>query len=161
MDSVTTGEPPTGGLALMALDDVAPRNCTIADSLAILGERWTLLAIREMVYGAHRFDQIVGFTGVSRDILSDRLRKLEQHGVVERRQYLDHPVRYEYHLTEAGQDLAPVLMALANWGAKWAPNPDSTRSFVHDCGHPPALVWSCEACGRAVTPENVTPLPVA
>jgi DNA-binding HxlR family transcriptional regulator len=98
------------------------QGCSLAAALALLGERWTLLAVREMGrYDVHRFDQIAAFTGASRDILADRLRKLTKAGVVERRQYSEHPPRYEYHLTEAGQELRPALRALTEWGEKWVP----------------------------------------
>jgi DNA-binding HxlR family transcriptional regulator len=93
--------------------------CPIAASLEVLGERWTLLAIREMSYGEHRFDRMAAFTGASRDILADRLRKLEAAGVVERHQYHERPPRYEYHLTEAGKALEPLLKGLFDWGRTW------------------------------------------
>jgi DNA-binding HxlR family transcriptional regulator len=99
----------------------SPRACPITSSLRILGERGTLLAIREISYGVHRFQQIARFTGVSPDVLADRLRKLETAGVIERRRYSERPPRYEYHLTcDAGEELRPVLRALAEWGTKWA-----------------------------------------
>lgn len=99
----------------------SPRACPITSALKILGERGTLLAIREISYGEHRFQQIARYTGVSPDILADRLRKLETAGVIERRQYNEHPPRYEYHLTpDAGEELRPVLRALAQWGTRWA-----------------------------------------
>jgi DNA-binding HxlR family transcriptional regulator len=100
-----------------------PRECPVADALKIIGERWTLLAVRELKYGVHRFDQITRNTGASRDILADRLRKLEADGVVTRVRYCERPPRYEYHLTQAGQDLAPVLESLAGWGKRWARRP--------------------------------------
>jgi DNA-binding HxlR family transcriptional regulator len=99
----------------------SPRACPITSSLRILGERGTLLVIREINYGVHRFQQIARFTGLSPDVLADRLRKLESAGVIERRQYSERPPRYEYHLTrDAGEELRPVLRALAEWGTKWA-----------------------------------------
>lgn len=77
--------------------------------------------IREINYGVHRFQQIARFTGLSPDVLADRLRKLESADVIERRQYCERPPRYEYHLTrDAGEGLRPVLRALAEWGTKWA-----------------------------------------
>lgn len=99
----------------------SPRACPITSSLRILGERGTLLAIREINYGVHRFQQIARYTGLSPDVLADRLRKLESAGVIERRQYSERPPRFEYHLTrDAGEELRPVLRALAEWGTKWA-----------------------------------------
>ncbi|WP_228032572.1 helix-turn-helix domain-containing protein [Mycolicibacterium sp. P9-22] len=126
-----------------------PRACPIAASLDILGERWTLLAVREISYGTHRFDKIAKYTGASRDILTDRLHKLVDAGVLERRQYSERPPRYEYHLTEAGSELAPVLTALTIWGNKWAPDAPYT-STVHDCGQPLAVHMVCDHCGGGV-----------
>jgi DNA-binding HxlR family transcriptional regulator len=134
----------------MADRPVAVRPCSVAASLEVLGERWSLLVIRELGYGVHRFERLVGFTGASRDILADRLRKLEAAGVVERRQYSEHPPRYEYHLTEAGRELFPVMMSLAQWGAKWANQPKAAR-LTHDCGHALEVDLICRHCGTPVT----------
>ncbi len=76
----------------------------------MIGEKWSLLVVRELAYGVHRFDSIVRNTGAPRDILTNRLRRLESAGVVEKRQYLEHPPRFEYHLTEAGRELRPILL---------------------------------------------------
>ncbi len=92
----------------------------------------------------------------SRDILADRLRKLEAAGVVERRQYSEHPPRHEYHLTEAGLELFPVLLALHQWGDKWAvDNPVLTRR--HTCGQPIQVDLVCHHCGRPVTYDTIHP----
>jgi DNA-binding HxlR family transcriptional regulator len=125
------------------------RPCPIAASLEILGERWSLLAIREMNYGVHRFEQITNRTGASRDILADRLRKLESAGVVERRQYSAHPPRFEYHLTRAGKELRPVLLALTQWGSKWAQDPP-TATTEHECGHRLEVDQVCRHCGEPI-----------
>lgn len=143
------------GIEIMAEQPLLPRPCSVAAALDILGERWTLLAIREMAYGVHRFDQITAYTGASRDILASRLRKLEQRGIVERRQYNEHPPRFEYHLTEAGEDLVPVLRALRQWGDRWAVE-ESSVSFQHDCGHRLEVDQICRACGEVVRAENLT-----
>jgi DNA-binding HxlR family transcriptional regulator len=136
--------------AQAASQSVEPRSCPIAASLQILGERWTLLAIREINYGVHRFEQITGYTGASRDILADRLRKLERAGVIERRQYSEHPPRFEYHLTAAGEELRPVLLTLAQWGEKWVEGKPAT-SFTHVCGHPLEVDHVCRQCGEVIT----------
>jgi DNA-binding HxlR family transcriptional regulator len=132
-----------------------PRLCSIAGSLRILGERWALLAIRELTYGVHRFDWIAGYTGASRNILADRLRALEDAGIVERRQYSQRPPRFEYHLTEAGAELAPVLLALSQWGDKWTSDPP-VHSFDHDCGHALRAEYRCAHCHEVVEPDSVT-----
>ncbi len=124
----------------------SPRPCTVAAALNVLGEKWSLLVIRELAFRVHRFDAIAKNTGAPRDILTSRLRRLEAAGVVERRQYHDHPVRFEYHLTEAGNELRPVLLSLAQWGERWAA--EATVAFTHSCGEDLDLVHTCRACGE-------------
>ncbi|HEY4453807.1 MAG TPA: helix-turn-helix domain-containing protein [Pseudonocardiaceae bacterium] len=143
------------GITVMAEQKPAPRPCSVAAALEILGERWTLLAVREMSYGVHRFDQITAFTGASRDILAARLRKLEQHGIVERRRYNEHPPRYEYHLTDAGAELVPILRALHQWGDRWAVAKPAVL-FWHDCGHQLEVDQVCRACGHVVRTDDLT-----
>src|SRR5690348_18370530 len=82
-----------------------PRECSIARTLDVVGEKWALLAIREVFLGNHRFDEMIRRTGAPRDTLAARLRTLVTAGVLERRQYCEHPARFEYHLTEAGREL--------------------------------------------------------
>ena len=93
----------------------APRVCPIADALEVVGERWSLLVLRELAFGVHRFQDIQVNTGAPRETLALRLRKLEEAGVIERRQYSDRPPRYEYLPTDAGRGLYPVLTALRVW----------------------------------------------
>ena len=95
---------------------MTPRPCTAAAALGVIGEKWSLLVVRELAFGVHRFDSIVHNTGAPRDILTNRLRHLESAGVVEKRQYNERPPRFEYHLTSRGRDLAPVVDAMATWG---------------------------------------------
>jgi DNA-binding HxlR family transcriptional regulator len=125
----------------------------MAAALQILGERWSFLALREMAYGVHRFDQIAGYTGASRDILADRLRKLEAAGVVERRQYSEHPPRFEYHLTASGKELRPIMLSLRQWGSRWVVEPGvewKDSQIVHTCGHPLEVDHVCHHCGEVV-----------
>ena len=95
-----------------------PRVCSIADALDVVGERWSLLVLRELGFGVRRFSDILINTGAPRETLALRLRTLEEHGIIERRRYQEHPPRDEYHLTEAGEELLPVLGALRAWGAR-------------------------------------------
>jgi DNA-binding HxlR family transcriptional regulator len=95
-----------------------PRICSIADALEVVGERWSLLVLREIGFGVHRFKDIQVNTGAPRETLALRLRKLEEAGVIERRRYCDHPPRDEYLLTDAGRELTPVLGALRAWGER-------------------------------------------
>ncbi len=98
----------------------APRVCPIANTLDIVGERWTLLVLRELGFGVTRFKAIAANTGAPRETLSLRLRKLEEHGLIERVRYSEHPPRDEYALTSAGRDILPVLRALREWGERHA-----------------------------------------
>jgi DNA-binding HxlR family transcriptional regulator len=98
----------------------APRACGIADALELVGDRWALLALREIGFGVTRFNDIQVNTGAPRASLSARLRGLEAGGLIERRRYCEHPPRDEYRLTEAGRDLAPVLRELRIWGERHA-----------------------------------------
>src|SRR3954462_3920374 len=134
---MTDTEPPAG-IRLADLP-VAVRPCSLAAALDVLGERWSLLALREIGYGVHRFARIAGYTGASRDILADRLRKLEDAGVIERRQYSEHPPRYESPPTEAGRDLPPTLLSLAQWGGQCIEGGPSV-DFQHECGHDAEIV---------------------
>src|SRR5215472_7110673 len=93
-----------------------PRECSVARTLEIVGEKWALLAVREIFLGNRRFDEMVRRIGAPRDTLASRLRALTGAGVLERRQYCEHPARFEYFLTDAGRDLYPVVLTLMRWG---------------------------------------------
>jgi len=135
-------------------EELPGRPCSVAAALNLVGEKWALLAVREIAFGNKRFDVIARNTGAPRDRLAARLRTLEAAGVVTRRPYSEHPPRYEYELTESGQELRAVLMALRTWGDKWAVDaPPSV--FRHTCGHTldPAVV--CRHCGEEVDPDDL------
>jgi DNA-binding HxlR family transcriptional regulator len=149
---MTDANPRTG--IHMAELPLEVRPCSLAAALDVLGERWSLLALREIGYGVHRFARIAGYTGASRDILADRLRKLEAAGVIERRQYSEHPPRHEYHFTEAGRELSPAMLALSQWGDKWAVDtPALTRR--HTCGQPLQVDLLCHHCGQPVNHDTI------
>jgi DNA-binding HxlR family transcriptional regulator len=144
-----------GGELVLADLPLEVRPCSVAAALEIIGERWSLLAIREIGYGVHRFARIAAYTGASRDMLADRLRKLEAAGIIERRQYSEHPPRFEYHLTQAGRELFPVMLALRQWGDKWAVDKPAIE-VVHDCGHELVADPACQHCGKPVRREDLT-----
>src|ERR1700749_5265467 len=96
------------------------RPCPVASTMALIGEKWSMLALREVFLGNHRFNDIARNTGAPRDRLAARLRALEAGGVITRRQYSQRPPRYEYELTEAGRELRTVITALRAWGDKGA-----------------------------------------
>ena len=93
--------------------------CAIAQALSVVGDVWSLLIVRDVAGGTHRFDDLLAESGISRKVLAQRLVSLVEGGVLEKSRYLEHPPRYEYHLTAAGQGLVPVLIALQNWGTRF------------------------------------------
>lgn len=129
------------------------RPCSIAAALQVVGERWALLAIREISLGNRRFGQLARNTGAPRDVLTARLRALEAAGVLTRRTYQEHPPRFEYRLTEAGRDLVPVLNALRSWGDHWLVD-EPPMVVEHACGHPLHVLARCAHCGEDLDPHD-------
>jgi DNA-binding HxlR family transcriptional regulator len=136
-----------------------PRECSVARTLDIVGEKWALLAVREVFLGDRRFDEMVRRTGAPRDTLAARLRTLTSAGILERRQYSAHPARFEYHLTEAGRDLYPVIVTLMQWGDRYLAGADGPPLVLqHDCGARLAAQVVCPACGQPVQARRTRPL---
>src|SRR6266700_5560081 len=96
--------------------DYEGQNCSIARALEVVGERWTLLIIRDVLLGLHRFDQLQESLGIARNVLTDRLNRLVDEGVLERVPYSERPERFEYRLTNKGRELGVPLLALMQWG---------------------------------------------
>ncbi len=114
--------------------------CPVARTLDVIGERWSILIIRELIFGKTRFSEFQEqLPGIPVRILSDRLKKLEAFGVVERSVYSQHPLRAEYHLTEKGRSLSPVLKALLDWGMEHTLSPGQ-RAVVRR--HVPAEIFA-------------------
>lgn len=134
------------------------RPCSVAAALQLVGDRWALLVVRELLLGNHRFDELARNTGAPRDRLAARLRDLESGGVIERRRYQERPTRFEYHLTEAGWDLGPVILALHAWGDKWAVA-ETPMVFHHTCGEQLTVAITCPQCGPVLNPAQITPEP--
>ena len=135
--------------------------CSIARSLEIVGERWALLILREVFLGIRRFDQMQQHLGIARNILSDRLRTLVDHGILEPRLYQERPPRYEYRLTEKGIDLYPALMMLMAWGDKHLSGKGGPALTLEHktCGHETTLAVACGECGERVTARDMRPMP--
>ena len=134
-----------------------PRACSIARTLDVVGEKWALLAVREVFLGNRRFDQMIRRTGAPRDTLTARLRTLVDAGILARRQYSDHPQRFEYHLTAAGADLYPVILSLLRWGDEHLAGPEGPPLVLeHGCGHRLVPQITCQACGEVVDPADTT-----
>lgn len=126
----------------------------MASALGVVGDRWSLLAVREVLFGNHRFSEIARNTGAPRDRLSVRLKELVAAGVLETRQYQDNPVRLGYHLTQAGRELTPVLNALLEWGDKWAV--DEPPVTIRHHGHKLQTRTVCATCGERVHQRDIT-----
>jgi len=140
----------------MRLTSLSEWNCSIARTLDVVGEWWTLLILRDAFRGTRRFDDFQASLGIARSVLTARLTRLTEHGVLERRAYSQHPPRYEYRLTEKGRDLFPVIAALLAWGDRWAPAAGGPPvQLVHDsCGQVTAPVLTCPHCQGEVSAAN-------
>jgi DNA-binding HxlR family transcriptional regulator len=139
--------------------------CSVARTLEIAGEWWTFLILRDLFQGVRRFDDMQRRTGIARNILSDRLRTLVEHGIIERRLYQERPERFEYRLTEKGIDLYPVLVTLMAWGDRWAAGEEGPPVILNHkgCGHDVMPGLSCPDCGQAIGARDMTwrPSPAA
>lgn len=134
----------------------ADMECSVARTLEVVGEWWTMLVIREAFNGVRRFDDFQSRLGIARNVLAARLQSLVDHGVLERRQYQDRPPRCEYRLTEKGRDLYPVLIAMLTWGDKWTAGEDGPPlRLVHSCGHEPNATLVCSHCGEKLEARHV------
>ncbi len=133
------------------------QDCSIARTLEVIGERWTLLIVREAILGARRFEQFRNGLHIAPNVLTTRLERLTDDGVLERRRYQDRPERYEYTLTAKGMALAPVLFHLMKWGDRYAPSdkgaPMTTRH--RDCGGQVDAELSCDRCLQRVEFDDV------
>ena len=131
------------------------QRCPVAKTLEVIGDRWTLLVVRDLLPGARRFQDLQAtLPGIAPNILSTRLKLMEEHGLIARRFYSDHPPRAEYGLTEKGRELATVVGALAAWGGRHV---YKRARLVHaECGHPVSVGYYCQDCGKGVRGAGVT-----
>jgi DNA-binding HxlR family transcriptional regulator len=138
--------------------DYSGQNCSIAGTLELIGERWTLLILRDAFHRVRRFEDFQRRLGIARNVLSNRLQTLVDAGILERRLYQDHPARYEYRLTEKGIDLWPVLMALVHWGDKYVAENGPPIVIEHkECGGRVDDHLMCERCGKPLTARDAIP----
>ena len=143
----------------MKWDEIDQQVCSVARALSVVGERWTLLILRDAFMGTRRFDKFQHNLGITRHRLSERLAKLVEQGVLTKVPYHDRPLRYEYRLTRKGLALYPVLMTLARWGDEWMDAGEGAPvEYVHQkCGEQTHAVLTCSACGDPLRPEEVLP----
>ncbi|MEM7271625.1 MAG: helix-turn-helix domain-containing protein [Actinomycetota bacterium] len=141
-------------------EDIDADVCSIASTLDIIGDRWTLLILRDVFRGARRFSEIQADLGIAKNLLSDRLSRLVDHELLERVPYQDRPVRYEYRLTQKGADLSPALIALMRWGDRWYAANGAPTVLVHDrCGAPLDQSVTCPSCNEIVGPGHIRSRP--
>ncbi|MBV2355418.1 helix-turn-helix transcriptional regulator [Streptomyces sp. J2-1] len=133
--------------------DLPGRPCSLAAALQIVGDRWALTAVREVMLGNHRFRQIAKNTGAPTDRLAARLKDLVEKGVLERRPLPNEPHRDGYYLTDAGRELAVVTRALITWGDRWAVTAPPVRFRHHDHDYAPRTV--CAVCGEETHPADL------
>jgi DNA-binding HxlR family transcriptional regulator len=140
--------------------DIGNTTCPVARSLAIVGDRWTLLILRELFFGNGRFEEIQAQTEATSQMVSARLKRLEADGLVERHRYSERPPRYEYRLTEKGEAFYPVIMALRAWGETWLKGPDeevAVRFRHRACGSEVGFDSVCPSCGAVVGKDDLEP----
>jgi DNA-binding HxlR family transcriptional regulator len=132
-------------------------DCSVANALDVIGDRWSLLILRDAFLGVRRFDHWQRDLGIARNILAQRLDRLVEAEVLETRRYQDNPPRDEYVLTAKGKDLLDVLLTLWRWGDRWAPPPEEMhRDLIHlDCGEVTHAVPSCAHCGGELKRSNL------
>jgi len=133
------------------------QNCSIARSLEVLGDRWTILVMRDAFMRVRRFEDFQRNLGIARNVLTDRLGRLVEEGILERVPYHDRPARFEYRLTEKGVDLWPVMIALLQWGDRYySAETGPPRVIRHrGCGGEITRHLTCGACGAELGPRDV------
>ena len=145
----------------MKWEDLAAEPCSVARTVAVIGDRWTLLVLRDCFLGVRRFEAFQERLGISRTIIAERLKLLVDEGVLAKIPYQDRPVRHEYRLTEKGLALHPVIMSIVNWGDRFYAG-EAGAPLLHRhkaCGHDFHPVMTCSECGEAVGPRDVEPHP--
>ncbi|MGE8069151.1 winged helix-turn-helix transcriptional regulator [Pseudomonas sp. NPDC089569] len=143
----------------MAVKKTAPDTlCPIARAEDIVGDRWTVLVLRELFMRNHRYDEIQAQTGGTPQMVAARLKSLVSDAMVERRAYSERPLRYEYHLTAKGEAFYAVVLALRAWGETWCKSPQEGLAvrYTHQrCGHHAGLGPLCEHCGELLRREEL------
>lgn len=138
--------------------DLTRSLCPVARAELVVGDRWTVLVLRELFSGNHRFEEIQAQTTATPQMVAARLKQLEADGLVQRRPYSERPLRYGYHLTEKGDAFFPVILALRQWGETWVKSPKEGLSvnYTHaTCGKPAGLGTVCEGCGQPLRRKDL------
>lgn len=140
----------------MERSSFADFSCSIARTLDAVGEWWTILILRDLFLGFDRFDEIQRDLGVASNVLTARLKRLQEHGIVERHADAQDKRVVRYALTEQGRALYPVLLALTAWGDKYRAAPGQAPLHIRHtvCGHVTSAVAACAVCGEVLTMNN-------
>jgi DNA-binding HxlR family transcriptional regulator len=145
----------------MRWNDLAEERCSVARTVSVIGDRWTLLILRDCFLRVRQFEAFEARLGITRHILADRLKKLVAHGVLKKVPYQERPLRHEYRLTRKGLDLYPVLMSIVHWGDTYMAG-TAGRPMLHEhlpCGHQFDPVLTCSACAAQIDPREVRVMP--
>ncbi len=137
--------------------------CSVASTLDVVGDRWTMLVIRDALYGLRRFDEFQRDLGIARNVLTTRLQRLVENGVLEKVLYQEHPPRHEYHLTQKGRDLLPVVLTMMNWGQRYEAEDDGPPPQLHHlaCGGTDVKATIvCSSCGDELHLHEIVTDPV-
>jgi len=134
---------------------------SVSRALALIGDQWTLMILREALFGVRRYGQFARNLGIPRPTLSERLRSLVDSGLLERVRYARDPDRYEYRLTDAGRELFGAAALLMRWGDRYLAGPEGPPIVLrhHECGEIAEPTLVCGKCAKEITPYNVTPEP--
>ena len=144
----------------MELKSFAGMDCSVAQCLEVVGDRWTMLILRDAFMGVTRFEDLQRRLGISRNILQLRLSKLVDADVLVRVPYSEHPPRYDYRLTDKGRDLWPVLTAMRQWGDRYAAPAGPPVEIIHKtCSSRCDAVLVCDSCGERLGPRDVRAVP--
>jgi DNA-binding HxlR family transcriptional regulator len=140
--------------------DTSDWPCTIARSVAVFGDHWNILLIREACLGTRRFDAFQSALGIGRNMLTRRLNGLVDEGILTRVEYQQNPPRNEYRLTEKGRQAFSVLAAMAAWGEEWLVGPEGTPLILHhtSCDHDMHAVVACSECQQPIDVREVRAL---
>jgi DNA-binding HxlR family transcriptional regulator len=141
----------------MTRTDFAGVACSIARSAAIAGDPWVLLIVRDVALGLHRFDELQRDLGAATNVLSQRLERLVEGGLLQRERYSQRPDRFDYHLTDKGRDLVPILLALTAWGDRWEAGDAGPPLIIRHqtCGTHTQATVTCGSCGGELIAEQV------
>lgn len=144
----------------MKWEDIGNQPCSIARTLSVLGDRWTMLILRNAFMGMRRFDDFQENLGVTRHVLSERLKRLVEHEIFVKTPYMDRQERFEYRLSEKGLELYPVLMTMASWADKWM-DEGKGAPVVYEhrqCGQQFTPILVCSVCKEPIHAKQVKPI---